>query len=307
MSLAATNIRLGQARSSRGGLYSYLATPYDRNGDVNVGVLREYTEQMLASGISGVTCVASTCEGPYLTDAERMLVVETVGRAVDSRLHMNVGIGAFSTRQAIAYAKHAQAFGATSLMLEMPQYFPVSTDEVVRHYEAVAGAVDLPIRLYNLTLPTRFDFTPELVCRMSSIGAIDSVKEASGDVRRLQEIRLLAGDRFDLYCGFHYQALEGFRLGADGWEVMMHPVIAHHLVRLYELLKADPWSCDGALLFTRLQPMFQLFKQFGVPQCIKAISEVTDLKFGVPRAPYPQLNEFARARVQQELVAVNGG
>ncbi|MGH8678492.1 MAG: dihydrodipicolinate synthase family protein [Burkholderiales bacterium] len=282
-----------------GGLYSYLVTPYDAKGDVDTGVLKEYVSAMLDAGVTGVTCIASTCEGPYLTDQERSLVVDTVGKTVGGRARVNVGVGAFSTRQVIENAKRARDAGATSLMLEMQQYFPVTFEAAYQHYEAVALAVELPIRLYNLPLPTHFDFTPDRIAAMATIPAIHSVKEASGEVTRIRDIRSLCGERYKLHCGFHFQALDGFRLGAAGWEVMMHPVIARLCVDLYRTLSADPWSAQGQERYRRLEPLFHFFRQCGVPQSIKAMSEWTGLKLGKPRAPYAELSPTGKARLKQ--------
>ena len=284
-----------------GGLYSYLATPYDAAGDVDTGVLRDYVQQLIHAGVSGVTCVASTCEGPYLSDAERHLVIDTVGKAVGARVQLNVGVGAMSTRLAIDLAQRAQGAGATNLLLELQQFYPVSLDNARQHYEAVARAVPLPIRLYNLPLVTGFDFTPRMLADMADISAIRSVKEASGDVLRLRDIRAFCGGRFKLYCGFHYQVLDGYRLGADGWEVMTHPLIAPRLVELIGALKADPWSRESTQRFEELQPLFRFFKEYGVPQAIKAISEWTELKLGRPRAPCAELSAPQKRRVREIL------
>ncbi len=281
-----------------GGIYCYVATPYDSKGNVDAGILADYVSDILRAGVDGITCLASTCEGPYLTERERRAVAETVGKAVAGRVNLNIGVGALSTRQVIEYAKHAKESGATCLMLEMQQYFPVSFEDAYRHYADVAAAVALPIRLYNLTLPTRFDFTPERISAMASIGAIRSVKEASGDVARIRDIKALCGDRFGVHCGFHFQAVDGFRFGAIGWEIMLHPVIAKPCVDLYRMLRADPWSAQAQALYRRLEPLFYFFKQSGVPQSIKAISEWTDLKLGKPRAPYAQLAPLGKARLK---------
>lgn len=286
-------------KTDGGGLYSYLATPYDAKGDVDTGVLKEYVAAILDAGVTGVTCIASTCEGPYLTDQERHLVADTVGKAVRGRARLNIGVGALSTRQAIENAKRAKDAGATSLMLEMQQYFPVTFEAAYRHYEAVAQAVPLPIRLYNLTLPTRFDFTPERIAAMAAVPAIHSVKEASGDVTRIRDIKSLCGNRYKLHCGFHFQALDGFRYGADGWEVMLHPLIARQCVDLFQMLSADPWSPQAQALYQRLEPLFYFFKQCGVPQSIKAMSEWTDLKLGRPRAPSAELAPEGKARLKE--------
>ena len=288
-----------------GGIYCYLATPYDSRGNVDTGVLAEYAAEILRANVDGVTCIASTCEGPYLTDAERERVVVTVAKNVGGRARLNVGIGAISTRQTIEYAKRARDAGATSLMLEMQQYFPVTFEAAYKHYAEVARAVRLPIRLYNLTLPTRFDFTPERIAAMASIGAIRSVKEASGDATRIRDIRALCGQRYSLHCGFHFQTLDAYRMGANGWEPMLHPVIARPCVELHKSLLADPWSAKAEKLYRRLEPLFYFFRQHGVPQSIKAISAWTGLRLGKPRAPLADLAPAPRARLKEIVTQLN--
>jgi 4-hydroxy-tetrahydrodipicolinate synthase len=282
-----------------GGFYAYVVTPFDSRGQVGTGVLTDYVRAIVEAGVAGITCLASTCEGPYLTDQERYLVMDTVGKAVGGRTKLNVGVGANSTHQVIEGAKRARDAGATSLMLEMQQYFPVSFDSAFRHYEMVAKSVPLPIRLYNLPLPTRFDFTPDRILSMAKIAAIHSVKEASGEVTRLRDIRALCGDRYKLHCGFHFQALEGFRNGADGWEVMLHPLIARSCIELHQALSTDPWSQQSEALYGRFEPLFQFFRQCGVPQSIKAMSEWTDLKLGKPREPYGELSSPGKVQLRQ--------
>jgi 4-hydroxy-tetrahydrodipicolinate synthase len=288
-------------QSDGGGIYCYVVTPYNSKGNVDAGVLTEYVSAILHAGVTGITCIASTCEGPYLTEQERHLVANTVGKVVGERAKLNIGVGALSTRHVIEYAKRAKDAGATSLMLEMQQYFPITFEAAYQHYEAVADAVQLPIRLYNITLPTHFDFTPERIAIMAAIPAIHSVKEASGDVTRIRDIKSLCGNRYNLHCGFHFQAIDGFRFGAVGWEIMMHPLIAGHCVDLYNMLRADPWSPKAQKLYQKLEPLFYFFKQSGVPQSIKAMSEWTNLKLGKPRAPLTELSDLAKRRLRQIL------
>ena len=163
------------------------------------------------------------------------------------------------------------------------------------------GAV-APIQITRgkqLPVPTHFDFTPERIAKMGGIAAIHSVKEASGDVTRIQEIRAACPSRYNIHCGFHFQALDGMRLGAVGWEVMLHPLIARPCIELFETLRADPWGAEGEARFVALQPLFLFFRQFGVPQSIKAMSEWTDLRLGKPREPYAELSAEQKSRLKQ--------
>ena len=108
----------------KGGLYCYLITPFDDQGDVDHAVLERYTDDIITGGAEGVTCIASTTEGVFLTEAERLAVVKTVCDTTASRVPVNVAIGDFSTRQVMHWAEHAQTAGASTLMLEMQTYLP---------------------------------------------------------------------------------------------------------------------------------------------------------------------------------------
>ena len=290
---------LHKTRKKKGGFFSYLATPFKEDGEVNYLILEKYTKEIVESGVDGVTCLASTCEGPYLSEEERLKVLETITKEVGGRCMLNVGIGAMSTRQALRNAKQAEDHGATSLMLELQQYYPVTPEDAYKHFSTIAENVSTDIRLYNLPLPTKFDFSPQQISEFAEIKKISSVKEASGDINRIKIIRALCGNRYEIYCGFHYQALDGFRLGADGWEVMLHPYIAKPCVELYRSLEINPWSAESELLFKKLETLFIFFKTYGVPQSIKAISNWTELKLGSPRAPFRSLNEKEANRLKE--------
>ena len=261
----------------KGGMYCYILTPFNTRGDADHAVLEKYVDAVINEGADGVTCVASTTEGVYLTEPERFAVVETVCNTVAKRVPVNVGVGAYSTRQVLHFSEHAQKSGADSLMLEMQIYIKrVSRAAVHQHYADVTTAVDIPIKLYNIPTATGYDCTPDEIADMADIDGIDSVKDASGIATRVRDIKSLCGDRFPLYCGLHFVALDSYRYGALGWEGAFHPLIACPIIELHRTLMTGDFV-KGAAQFSRLEPLFQFFNYHGVPQSIKAMSEWTDI------------------------------
>ncbi|MEP4194394.1 MAG: dihydrodipicolinate synthase family protein [Aliishimia sp.] len=272
----------------KGGLYCYLITPFDPAGNVDYATLERYTEAIINSGADGLTCVASTTEGVYLTQSERFEVVKTVCRTNGGRLPVNVAVGDISTRQVMHWADHAQRAGAATLMLEMQTYLPdIRLPDVVRHYKEVAESVDIPIRLYNIPRTTKYDMRPEMIAELALVEGIDSVKDATGDPHRVRDIKALTGDRFSFYTGLHFVARESYGYGAIGWEAAFHPMFAQDMVQLHQLLRDK--NPEGNLLYKKMEPLFTFFKYYGVPQCIRAMSAWTDLNLGRPRAPLPSL------------------
>ena len=292
---------MGTSGTSDHGIYCYVMTPFEKNGDVDLGALKAYVETIIQSGVDGLTCIASTCEGPYLSEQERYDVADAVCKIAGGRVHVNVGTGATSTRQAIRYAKHAENCGATALMVDMQTYFPVTMEEAYRHYAAIAESVTIPIRLYNIPAPNKFDFTPERLAHMASISRITSIKEASGDVNRVRDIKALYGGRFAIFCGFHYMVLDAFRLGAVGWEAGLHPLIAQPCVDLYRAVAVERDAPTSERLFQRLLPLFTLFRYYGVPQTLKAMSAWSDIKLGDPRLPLSPLPHAQLKLLEQIL------
>ena len=282
----------------KGGLYCYVMTPYDDDGAVDFDTLERYIDAVIEGGVDGLTCIASTCEGVYLTEQERSDVAEAVCRVAKDRVPVNAGIGGFSTRQVIRYAEQAQKCGAASLMTDMQTYFSIPFEAAKQHYADLAKSVSVPIRIYNITQPTGFDFTPDRLLEMGEIEAIDSVKESSGIATRVRDIRSLCGDRFAVFCGFHFVSLEVFKYGADGWECGMHPLIVKDCVDLYRALIARDFE-TGARLYERLKSLFLFFKDFGVPQALKVMSTWSDIKLGRPRPPLPELTPDQTARLKQ--------
>ena len=178
----------------KGGLYCYLITPFDAHGNVDHGVLERYTDDIIKGGADGVTCIASTTEGVFLTEAERFAAVKTVCDTTAGRVPVNVAVGDFSTRQVVHWAEHAQKAGASTLMLEMQTYLPdINFADVVQHYQDVAESVDIPIRLYNIPRTTRYDMTPKMIAELAVVGGIDSVKDATGEPQRVRDIIALTG------------------------------------------------------------------------------------------------------------------
>lgn len=284
-----------------GGLYCYMITPFNENGTINREAMERYVDEVIAIGVDGVTCVASTTEGPYLTESERFDIVKTVCDAASNRVPVNVGIGAHSTRQSLHYAEQAQLAGASTLMLEMQTYMPeIRFSAIKQHFADVANASSVPIRLYNIPRTTRIDLQPEQIAEMVDIDGIDSIKDASGIATRVRDIKSLTGDRFSFYCGLHYVAMESYQDGAIGWEGALHPLFGKEMVELHQLLRARNFEA-GFAVYKRLEPLFVFFRTYGVPQCIKAMSEWSDVKLGSPRKPLSRLTEIQSAQLKTLL------
>lgn len=285
----------------KGAFTATLLRHLKKNGDLDLQALELLVERVIENGADGVTCVASTTEGVYLTEAERFSVVEKTCEIARGRVFVDVGIGALSTRQSLLFAEHAQKHGASTVILEMQTYLPgIKFSDIHRHYSAIAANISIPVRLYNIPHTTGVDMVPTQIAEMADISGIDSVKDATGKAERVKEIKDICGDRFAIFAGRHHNAYESYLHGAIGWEGAFHPVFGADMVSLHKALKNRDFK-TGDDIYKKMEPLFTFFRFYGVPQAIKAISNWTDLKLGNPRPPLRALSK-KEAHILQLIV-----
>lgn len=140
------------------------------------------TEHLIGGGSDGLFVLGSCGEGPSLTTEVAQEIVEGYVAAAGSRVPVLVGVGQVSTERTIEAAQGARDAGADALVVMTPMYYNTEVDEpLVRHVEAVAAAVDLPIVLYNIPHLTHHPITPSAVRRLAGHDQVVALKESSGD------------------------------------------------------------------------------------------------------------------------------
>jgi 4-hydroxy-tetrahydrodipicolinate synthase len=149
------------------GVYSVLPTPFADNGDVDEASLRRVVELFIAAGVNGVTALGVTGEVARLDDAERARVLEIVLDQVAGRIGVVAGTSADGTRTCIQYSRHAKAAGATAVMVSPPRMPKLNSEAVVRHYIALAEAVDVEIVVQDYPPISGYTMEPALLARVA--------------------------------------------------------------------------------------------------------------------------------------------
>ena len=191
-----------------------LVTPMTEDGQVDEISLRNLIEFHIDQGTDGLVAVGTTGESATLDEDEHCHLIEFTVQCVAKRIPVIAGTGANCTREAIALTRRAKQAGADACLLVTPYY---NTQEgLYLHYKAIAEAVDIPQILYNVPGRTACDMLPETVGRLSHIDNIVGVKEATGKLERVQQIRDLTGPEFALYTGDDASSREFCLLGGNG-------------------------------------------------------------------------------------------
>jgi 4-hydroxy-tetrahydrodipicolinate synthase len=183
-----------------------LVTPF-RGGAVDEQALRSLARWQLEKGTDALVPCGTTGEGATLTADEHMRVVRIcveVARENARGVRVIAGCGTNSTRTTLENVQRAKEAGADAALVVTPYYNKPTQEGLFRHFEVVAKEGGLPVVLYNVPSRTSVDLLPETVGRLAKLPGVVGIKEASGNVVRVAEIRalsptltILAGD--DMY------------------------------------------------------------------------------------------------------------
>jgi len=168
-----------------------LVTPMHADGEIDWAKLGGLLEWHIEQGTAAIVPVGTTGESSTVTVDEHCQIVEFTVDTVAGRIPIIAGTGGNSTAEAIELTSSAKALGADACLLVTPYYNKPTQEGLFRHYEAIAQAVDLPQFLYNVPGRTGCDMLPETVARLAELPQVIAIKEATGDLKRGQQIREL--------------------------------------------------------------------------------------------------------------------
>lgn len=280
------------------------ALPLRDDSSVDLDRYQEHVRWLADNGCHGITPNGSLGEYQSLTPDERADVVRAGIEAAPAGFHVFAGVGAYGAAESRRWAQQAAEAGASGVLALPPNAYRAGPDEVVAHYREVA-AEGLPVLAYNNPYDTKVDLTPELLARIAEIDGVVAVKEFSGDVRRVHQIRELA-PRLDVLAGADDVLLELMLMGAVGWVAGFPNALPRESVRLYELARAGDLT-QALPLYRSLHPAFRWDSRTQFVQAIKlAMDEVG--RYGGPcRLPRLPLTPDDEAQVRKDIEVALAG
>ncbi|HHH39825.1 MAG TPA: 4-hydroxy-tetrahydrodipicolinate synthase [Sedimenticola sp.] len=210
-----------------------LVTPMREDGSVDEESLRDLVDWHVDQGTDAIVAVGTTGESATLDHEEHCRVIRRIIEFASGRIPVIAGTGANSTTEAVDLTACARDAGADACLLVTPYYNKPTQEGLYLHHKAVAEAVDVPQILYNVPGRTACDMLPETVGRLSKIPNIVGIKEATGEVGRVAEIRALAGDGFDIIGGDDATARQLVLAGGQGVisvTANVAPAAMHHMI-----------------------------------------------------------------------------
>lgn len=193
-----------------------LVTPMGEDGSIDDDSLAALIEWHIENGTAGIVAAGTTGESPTLETREHVEFLSRVIELVDGRIPVIAGTGSNSTAQTLSLTSKAAELGADACLLVVPYYNRPGQEGLYQHYRAIAEAVKVPLILYNVPSRTVADLLPETVERLAKFSNIVGIKEATGNLDRLREIRERCGPDFLLHSGDDATAREFMLEGGDG-------------------------------------------------------------------------------------------
>lgn len=199
----------------RGSLVA-LVTPMNAEGGVDYGAVDRLIDWHVEAGTSALVVAGTTGEAATLTRKEHTEVICHAARQAGGRISVVAGTGSNSTAQSIALSQAVAKAGIAAYLVVTPYYNKPTQEGMVRHFTAIADAVEQPLILYNVPGRTGVDLLPETVGRLAEHPRIGACKEATGEVERAVRLRALCGEEFALYSGDDATARAFMLAGGDG-------------------------------------------------------------------------------------------
>lgn len=218
-----------------------IVTPFKNNGtELDEKRLRELVEFHIKNSTSAIVPCGTTGESATLSMKEHEQVIDMVIKQAKGRVKVIAGTGSNNTAEAIELTRHAEQSGADGVLIITPYYNKPTQEGIYRHFKALSEAVDIPIIAYNIASRTGINIEPKTMARLAAIKNVIGVKEASGSLDQMSEIKRLCGEDFALISGDDSLTLPLLAVGGCGVISVVANIIPKDVAEMVEaFLRGD--------------------------------------------------------------------
>lgn len=283
-----------------GRLLTAMVTPFDSRGQVDYAQARRLALALIDSGSDGLVVSGTTGESPTLSREEKLRLFAEVKEAVRGRGTVVAGTGSYNTAESIELSREAERIGVDAVLCVVPYYNRPSQEGLYQHFKAIAESISLPCVPYNVPSRTVTNLNAETMIRLSEIGNIVGVKEASGNLDQISKIVDATEDRFLVYSGNDSDTLPVLSVG--GYGVVS---VASHLVgaQIKEMIESflDGRTGYAADLHHHLLPLVNALFLVGNPVPVKYALNKIGFAVGNPRLPLVPPDAKTAAEIEATL------
>ncbi len=284
-----------------------IVTPMHPDGSIDYEKLGRLIDWQIENHTDAIVICGTTGESACMTDQEHIDCIEYAVKHTAGRVPVIAGAGSNDTAYAVQLSKEAKQLGADALLHVTPYYNKTSQKGLVVHFHAIADATDLPIILYNVPSRTGVNMKPETCAQLAKHPNIVALKEASGNISQVAQIKALCGDALDLYSGNDDQIVPLLSLGAKGVISVLSNVMPKETHDICALFFEGKVKESAALQLKLLDFINHLFMDVN-PIPVKAAMNLMGFDVGECRLPLVpmddgQINVLRESMKQAGLLA----
>lgn len=291
-------------KESFSGIFAALVTPYTVDQKVNYTELRRLVRHLIRSGIDGFYVGGSSAETFLLTAEERKRMLEAVLEENNGEKRVICHTGAISTDLAVDFARHAKASGADAVSSISPFYYKFSDQEIIRFYQDIMEATDLPMFIYNFPNFSGFSLTEPVLAQLLACPTLAGVKYTSSDFFLMERIKSKHPELL-VWNGFDEMLVSGLIMGADGGVGSTYNCMPGLIRRIYDSFRAGDIAAAQAYQ-RQANTVIEVICRYGVFPSVKAILEMDGIVCNGCRKPFASITEEGRQalrKVYEQILA----
>jgi len=268
------------------GVIPPVITPFTESGDVDYAALVANLARWNRTALAGYLILGSNSEFVYLSDDEKIRVLEVAREHIPADKVMIAGTGCEATHATVALTRRAAAIGADGVMIVTPAYYKpqMRPQALIEHYQRAADASSLPVFLYNVPPFTGIVLDPDTVARLAEHDNIIGMKDSAGNLAVFAEyVRMTPAD-FLLFVGSGPVFLPALALGARGGILAFANCAPEACLNLYALFRMEKLDEAREEQLRLLPAMAAVTTRFGIGG-LKAAMDMLEFRGGWPRPP----------------------
>ena len=280
-----------------------IITPFTEDG-VNFDEFGKLLEDQIKNHVDAIIVCGTTGEASTMTLEEKKATIKYAIDKVAKRIPVIAGTGGNCTKSVIEMTKYAESVGANAVLIVTPYYNKTTQDGLVAHYSEIAKNTKLPIILYSVPGRTGVNILPSTCLELSKIENIVAIKEASGNLSQIAEIKSLCGDELNIYSGNDDQITPILSVGGIGVISVLSNVMPEYTHNIVDYFLSGKTKEAIEMQIKAIPLIKALFCEVN-PIPVKAALNMLGWNMGKPRLPLIPLSEKGTTQMEKALKDMN--
>jgi len=283
-----------------GRVLTAMITPFRKDLSIDYDQVKKLARYLVQSGSDGLVISGTTGESPTLTKEEKIELFRVIVEEVGGDAVVIAGTGSNNTAASVELTQAAEKVGADGIMLVGPYYNKPTQEGLYQHFKTIAESTNLPVLLYNIPGRSAVNILPQTVARLAEIDNIVAIKEASGSLEQVTELRRLLPDSFAIYSGDDSLTLPILSLGGRGIVSVASHIIGDKIAEMVNAYTAGNVTM-AAKIHCSLFPVFKGLFFITSPVPVKTALNMLGWQVGGPRLPLVDANTEEKEFVKKLL------